>query len=100
MSKNGSTVDSRMALSRHISRTLYWDGRAGHATIGMHHVPLARAPRVCDMIVTQVDYAPVVGLWMVLHDDTTTWRHLTDGERAWIDERLVMMRDAGVAVWT
>ncbi len=86
-------------MNRFVSRTLLWDGVMGMATCRLAHVPLKVAPKINGKPVLQIDYAPLVGLLMILEDNGKNWRELTHEERVDIDKRLQAMLTAGQAVW-
>ena len=89
-----------MVIPQHQSRSLYWSGSSGMATVLAMHLTLRKAPRLMGKHVAQIDYTPVVGVRMVMEDAPPfAWRTLTPAECAWIDGRLEAMRDAGLAVW-
>lgn len=86
-------------MNRHLSRTLFWDGARGQASCHLAVMQLRMAPRLHGRPVEQIDYAPLVGLWLVLGTNAPGWRDLTVAEQFDLDARLQLMVSVGLAVW-
>lgn len=86
------------ARKRRHHLVLWWDGTTGGAVcdgMTIHHLP--RKPRVLELDVCQLDYAPNVGkgwIWVIGEPE---WRPLTAEESTYIAAALERMVKRGIS---
>lgn len=75
---------------------LFWNGKPpGIAACDGMHTPLPRKPRVLELDIDQIDYAPGVGQhWVSVVGKG--WRYLSAAEQAYIDAALERMVKSGI----
>ena len=81
------------------SRLLWWDGQNGLAYFDGVHADLRCAPRLIDLQVAEIDYAPEVRKRQVRYPEGT-WRDLNQAEEVEIDARLGRMVNNVQDVWS